>query len=248
MAGAKCHDFTRMKLYINGDSHAAAAEAANHCAFAEDDHACAYLGRAPHPQNWQVSWGKRLGELLQCVVHTDAESASSNARILRTTRDWMQQHHDRLAETVMVIQWSTWEREEWLIDGRVYQVTASGIDDVPLHHQDHYRQWILDLDYAACARSAHQEIWQLHQELQALEVRHVFFNGNNHFGDIDMADRHDWGSSYIGAYDRDHTYDMWLKRHGYHTVAPDSWHFGRDAHAAWAKFVLQYGIEHRLWR
>ena len=32
---------------------------------------------------------------------------------------------------VIVMQWSTWEREEWLHNGIYYQVGASGIDDVP---------------------------------------------------------------------------------------------------------------------
>jgi hypothetical protein len=44
-----------MILYVNGDSHTAAAEAVNPHAFAEDDSALFYLGRAPHPENLAVS-------------------------------------------------------------------------------------------------------------------------------------------------------------------------------------------------
>ena len=44
-----------MLLYVNGDSHAAAAEAVNAHAFAEDDSEFFYMGRAPHPAN--RSWG-----------------------------------------------------------------------------------------------------------------------------------------------------------------------------------------------
>jgi hypothetical protein len=237
-----------MKLYVNGDSHAAAAEAVNQHAFAEDDAALNYLGRSPHPANWRVSWARCLADTVQAVLHTDAESASSNTRIRRTTRQWIQQHRAWLPETVIIIQWSTWEREEWIIDGRFYQVTASGIDDVPPDQQDRYRQWVMDVDWDLCRAREHQEIWLLHQELEALNVRHIFFSGNNHFGEIHPEHRLDWNTRYIGAYDSDLTYDAWLRRRGHATVSPDSWHFGPDAHAAWAGFVLQYGINHQIWR
>ena len=78
-----------MILYVNGDSHAAAAEAVNAHAFAEDDPALFYLGRAPHPKNLAVSWGKVLSLALRSGFRCDAESASSNSRIIRTTREWL---------------------------------------------------------------------------------------------------------------------------------------------------------------
>ena len=49
-----------MRIYVNGDSHTAAAEAVNQHAFAEDDGRYFYLGRAPHPANKRVSWAQRL--------------------------------------------------------------------------------------------------------------------------------------------------------------------------------------------
>ena len=69
-----------MILYVNGDSHTAGAEAVNPHAFAEDDGKLFYLGRAPHPDNLAVSWGKLLSLSLSSSFHCDAESASSNAR------------------------------------------------------------------------------------------------------------------------------------------------------------------------
>lgn len=236
-----------MKLYINGDSHTAAAEAVNPHAFAEDDSQYFYLGRAPHPANAAVSWPKVLSQLLKAVLHNDSESASSNRRIMRTTRDWMRLNERWLPETVIIISWSTWEREEWLIDGTYYQLTASGIDDVPHSHQDRYRQYIADIDWMRCSQAWHQEIWDFHQQLLNHRVRHVFFNGNTHFGNIPILNRQDWGANYVQPYQADQTYDQWLKNHGYLTVSPNSWHFGKDAHAAWAQNMLQYGIQHALW-
>jgi hypothetical protein len=237
-----------MKIYVNGDSHAAAAEAVNPHAFAEDDGQYFYMGRAPHPDNWKVSWARRLADSVQAVLHVDAESASSNQRIRRTTREWINKNRRWLSETVMLIQWTTWEREEWWIDGQSYQVTASGIDDVPADHQDRYRQWVVDVDWNTCTKYEHDEIYAFHQELLDLKVRHVFFNGNNHFQSIPDSERKDWGNYYIGPYDPTATYDSWLKNNGFDTVSPKSWHFGADAHGAWARFMLKYGLSHDLWR
>ena len=235
-----------MKLYVNGDSHAAAAEAVNPHAFAEDDPRYNYLKRAPHPDNWQVGWPRRLSESIKAVLHTDAESASSNARILRTTREWVSRNQAWLPETLIIIQWSTWEREEWWLDGVSHQVTASGTDDVPEKYRKRYRQWIAGLDYRDSMRQAHQDIWQLHLELQAQNVRHVFVNGNNHFAEITAAQRQDWGVNYIMPYHADFTYDAYLKRNRFRTVSPESWHFGQQAHAAWANFMLNYIIDNEL--
>lgn len=235
-----------MILYVNGDSHTAAAEAVNQHAFAEDDPALNYLHRLPHPDNLAVSWGRRLATALKCTFKCDAESASSNDRIMRTTRSWIQQHRADLPRTFMIIQWSTWEREEWLIDGDYYQVNASGIDTVPPSHQNQYHQWIADLDWPKIRTRAHDTVWEFHQELNDLGIKHVFFNGNNHFVEISENQRRDWGISYIGPYDPKMTYDQWLRHHGHDTVSPKSWHFDEAAHGAWSRFMLQYIVTNKL--
>lgn len=234
-----------MILYVNGDSHTAAAEAVNQHAFAEDDAQLFYLGRAPHPANLAVSWGRVLADTLKSTFKCDAESASSNARILRTARAWAHAHQHR-RDHVMIIQWSTWEREEWFINGQLYQINASGIDLVPDDHRDRYLQFIANVDWSQKQQDAHQDIWNFHQELKDFGIPHLFFNGNSWFDFKHKSTRQDWGASYIGPYDPNCTYDQWLKRHGHDTVAPNSWHFGREAHAAWARFVLQYCIANRL--
>jgi hypothetical protein len=235
-----------MILYVNGDSHTAAAEAVNPHAFAEDDSQFFYMGRAPHPGNLAVSWGRLLADTVKATFKCDAEAAASNHRILRTSREWLTGLNRDHSEILMIIQWSTWERQEWLIDGVYYQITASGEDTVPESHRDRYRKYILDVDWHACRQQAHEDIWQFHQELQHQGIRHVFFNGNNHFGDIESDLQQDWAESYVAPYDGQMTYDQWLKSHGHHTVAPNSWHFGRGAHAAWSRFMLQYIVQNKL--
>lgn len=235
-----------MILYVNGDSHTAAAEAVNPYAFCEDDPRYNYLHRLPHPENLEVSWGRRLSTVLRSTFKCDAESAASNARIMRTTREWISKNTHHLPRVFMIIQWSTWEREEWVIDGEYYQVNASGVDVVPMDYRRRYRDWISQIDWPTVRNKAHQDIWDFHQELSDLGIKHIFFNGNNHFGDIQEKDRKDWGISYVGPYDPNLTYNQWLLDHGFETVSPKSWHFGEDAHGAWSRFMLQYIVANKL--
>ena len=227
-----------MMLYVNGDSHTAGAEAVNSHAFAEDDPELFYLGRAPHPENLAVSWGKLLSLALNTGFRCDAESASSNSRIIRTTREWLfgngAGHHNQL----VIIQWSTWEREEWEYNGITYQVNGSGIDHIPAEAAERYRDYIIGLDWRQKTLEAHNDIWAFHQELVAQNIPHVFFNGNNDFSSI--TDQKDWGISYIGPYDPASTYHAQLQAAGIETVMPDSYHYGRNGHSWWFKYLLNY--------
>jgi hypothetical protein len=232
-----------MILYVNGDSHTAAAEAVNPHAFAMDDGDLFYLGRAPHPANLEVSWGKLLSLTLKTSFHCEAESASSNTRILRTTKDFINQSsgYDNL---LVIIQWSTWEREEWLHNGTYYQVGSSGIDHVPQELQEKYRHYVIGTDWKYKTEQAHKDIWEFHQELDRKGIKHIFFNGNNDFSKI--TQRHDWGASYIGPYDPEKTYNNLIRAQGIDTVAPNSWHFGKDGHSFFHRFMLQYIINNKF--
>ena len=175
-----------MILYVNGDSHAAAAEAVVPHAWAEDDEFFWGLGRRPHPENERASFGCELANHLYAILQCDAQAGGSNARIIRNTREWLR-NQDRVDDIFVVIQWSTWEREEWLYDNIWWQVNASGIDEVPEALQDRYKQFIIDVNWATARQKAHEDIWAFHKELEQQDVRHVFFNGNHHFGELDIT-------------------------------------------------------------
>ena len=232
-----------MIIYANGDSHTAGAEAVNTYAFANDDPRLFYMGRQPHPENAQVAWPKILGDLIKMPVHNNAESAASNQRIMRTTREWLDTttHRDIFA----IIQWSTWEREEWFYQGEYYQVTASGTDDVPDALKQQYKEFIANSNWAQAAKQAHQDIWAFHEELNTRNIPHLFFNGNWAW-DTKYITAKSWNKSYIGPYDQNLCYSQWLKNNGFSTVAPNSYHFGKKEHTHWARFVLQYIIDNKL--
>ena len=233
-----------MILYVNGDSHTAAAEAVNNHSFAEDDSRYWHLERRPHPDNLSVSWGKLLSERLKASFECDAESASSNDRIIRTTKEWIETREKDLHRTLMIIQWSTWEREEWIIDNDYYQVNASGIDIVPESHQQQYKEYVANINWQQKTEKAHLEIWNFHLYLKTLDVDHVFFNGNNSFESI--SDQQNWGINYIDPYNPESTYHNILQSRGLETVTPMSYHYGADAHRSWANYLTHYLLDNKL--
>ena len=233
-----------MILYVNGDSHAAAAECVNPHAWACDDGLYWSMGQRPHPDNLRASFGCELANQLGAILVCEAQAGCSNDRIIRTTRSWIEQNPTALADTFMVIQWSTWEREEWLHNGEYYQVGASGTDSVPAEMQEKYRHYIIGLDWQEKTRQAHDQIWRFHQELQEQGVRHVMFNGNTDFSQT--QNRMDWDGHYIRPYDAESTYDRVLKDNCFETVNEKSWHFGPAAHCFWAEYLLQYIPDNKI--
>lgn len=227
-----------MILYANGCSHTAAAEAVVPDAFAVDD-GRAGIDRRPHPLNLAASWCSHLAHDLNMTLVCDAESASSNDRIIRITREWISANPDQLHNTFMVIQWTTWEREEWLYKGKWYQVNASGVDWVPAELQQRYRQFVIDVDWAEKTQQCHEKIWALHTELETLAIPHLFYSGHSTFSDIQK--HYNWGKNYLEPYNRSGSYNAILQQNGH---VPTKWyHFDAKGHCFWAKYLLQY-IKH----
>ena len=219
-----------MILYVNGDSHSAGAEAVNDYCFAEDDPIYHALGRIPHPDNERASYGCVLANELFAILHCDAESASSNSRIIRTTRKYL----ETTEPDFIVIGWSTWEREEWLHDGIYWQINAGGVGhDWPDLVKEQYRDYVINLDWHQRTRTAHHEIHAFHTELLDLNIPHLFFNTYNDFHNQEPVD---WHNSYIDPYDPDMTYWKWLTDQGFRSN--QSYHFRADAHRKWAEFLL----------
>jgi hypothetical protein len=223
-----------MILYVNGDSHSAGAEAVNTYCFAEDDSTQWALGRKPHPDNLAVSYGSCLSRMLGAEFRCDAESASSNSRIVRTTTDFINKFSK---PDLLIIGWSTWEREEWWDQEttKFWQVNAGGIgDDWPAYVKERYKNWIVDLDYQKTVNKAHKAIHNFHLKLEDDGINHYFFTCYEPFINVDPLD---WNGCYLNPYDKDYTYYNWCLSQGFKTVNSTSYHFGPDAHAAWAEFL-----------
>lgn len=234
-------------LYVNGDSNSAGAEAVNSYSFAIDDPLYWALGRQPHPDNLQVSYGCELANMMGYTLECDAESASSNARIVRTTYEQLTGVQGMITRKpdLIVIGWSTWEREEWwdAETNRYWQVNAGGIGhDWPYNIKAQYKNYIANIDMHEAMANASYRIWGLHQRLLDKKINHLFFNC---FEPLSGVIEHDWSGCYLNPYDPKYTYYNWLKENGFTTVN-GGYHFGPDAHRAWAKFLYQTIIHKAL--
>jgi len=231
-----------MILYVNGDSNTAAAEAVNPHGFAEDDSMYWAMGRRPHPDNLRVSWGAELANHMGAILDCDAESASSNDRIIRTTRTYLKTNRP----DYIVIGWSTWEREEWISSDRYWQVSVGGMgEDWPLDIRHRYKEYIANLDYERKMQEQAAKIWQLGHEIGELEIPYLFFTCYEPFS---HGPQYFWGDTYLEPYNRDFTYYNWSIAQGFKPVYPGSYHFGPDAHAAWAEFLYQKIVQKNLTR
>ena len=221
-----------MILYVNGDSHSAAAEAIHTHCFANDDQLYHHLGRSAHPDHLAVSYGKKIADQIGYDLVCDAESASSNDRILRTTETYLKDNRPDF----IIIGWATWERQEFLFGDQYYQFCAGAEIDLrwPREVQEHYREWVLTADSIGKTKFWHDRIWAFHEQLH--DIPHLFFNTYLAFNH-DFIVQRDWSKSYLNPYSHDDTYYYWLKNQGYQTVNQNSFHFGVDAHQAWANHL-----------
>jgi hypothetical protein len=143
----------QMILYANGDSHT--------------------HGLSVNPGS--PGFAKLLAKKLNYKEVNRAMPGASNDKILRTTLDWL----ERNTPDFLLIGWATWEREEWLIDNKYYQISASGTDIVPDEYKQKYKEWVVKQDSDVCdtkSRAMHERIYQLHQDLSAKKIPHLFFN------------------------------------------------------------------------
>jgi hypothetical protein len=233
-----------MILYVNGCSHSAAAEAAVPHAWACDDGALWQSGTEPHPANLAVSYGRHIADALGAELVCEASSGGSNDRIIRTTKQWIERNPDKLQHTFMVLQWTTWEREEWFYNNVWWQVNASGIDTVPSELEERYKKFVIDVDWSVKTPEAHDKIWDMHLYLKELGIRHLFFSGHSTFSDIQK--QYDWGKNYMCPYSREDSYHNWLKNNGGTYANPQSYHFDAKSHCIWAEHVLQYIKDNNL--
>jgi hypothetical protein len=233
-----------MILYVNGCSHSAAAEAAVPYAWACDDGELWERGDEPHPANLAVSYGQHIADATDSQLICQASSGGSNDRIIRTTKEWINNNLDQLPNTFMILQWTTWEREEWFHNGKFWQVNASGIDTVPAELEDQYKNYVINVDWDVKTREAHETIWNMHLYLKNLNIKHLFFSGHNTFSNIQQ--KYNWGKNYIEPYAQDHSYYNWLINNGGNYANAVSYHFDAESHCIWAQHVLKYINDNNL--
>ena len=218
-------------IYINGDSHSAGADIIPGICFAQDDPRYLAYGRRAHPEAVVQTYGYHIAQAFNQGFFCEAESGSSNDRILRTTKKFVNNTKNKNNIGFIIIGWTSWEREEWKHGEDYLQVTASGTDSVPESMEEEYKEWVIKQTPEEHKRKEqlwHDRIWDLHCELKEQNIRHVFFNTTQSFAN----DNKDWECTFIPV-----TFSEWLKDRGFGTIE-NSNHFGADAHREWSKYLI----------
>jgi hypothetical protein len=123
----------------------------------------------------------------------------------------------------------------------MWQVNASGVaDDWPDAIKQRYKEWVVNINYDSAMDFQHLKIWQLHKLLQSQGIDHIFFTCYQEFN---PPLQYEWGPHYVEPYDSNYTYYNWLRDRGFKTVTPTSYHFGADAHQAWAEFLYSTYVQ-----
>jgi hypothetical protein len=209
-----------MLLYVNGDSHSAGHDAGGPT----------------------MSYGKHIANSLSMNFVCDAVPACSNDSIISRTKFFLENNKPDL----VVIGWSTWERETWNYKGVLYNITASGTDAVHPDLAEKYKQWVIDSctkEFQLKKEEDNQEkIWNLHNYLKDLNIKHLFFNCYSYFLYTRSFNKkeYDWGTNYIAPYEKYGAYYFWLEQQGFKPSNPKYFHYGPDAHKAWADYLLPY--------
>lgn len=206
------------KLYVNGDSHSAGHDA----------------GGPLH------SYGAHIAKSLEFELVCDAIDACSNESIYNRTLKYL----ENSTPDFLIIGWSTWERETWWYGDNCYHVTSSGVDCVHPALANQYKQWVIDAVTPQVQikkeEQNHQRIWNLHCLLKESKIPHLFFNCYSYFSNTVSYNKSqfEWGNNYINPYSKIGTYYFWLEAQGFKPSNPKYFHYGQDAHVAWANFIL----------
>lgn len=226
-------------IYVNGDSHSAGADIIPGICFAQDDPRYLAYGRRAHPEAVVQTYGYHVANNFNQGFFCEAESGSSNDRILRTTKQYIENTKNKNNIGFIIIGWTSWEREEWKHGEEYIQITASGTDSVPESMQEEYKEWVLKQTPEECRLKKqlwYNRIWNFHCELKEQGIRHLFFNSVNRF----INDNNDWGTNFIPV-----PYSEWLTNQGFKTVE-NSNHYGANAHRAWGKYITSVIGKHYI--
>ena len=207
-----------MMLYVNGDSHS--------------------HGGLLHANE---KFASIVADAIGYDVLNVAQGGASNARIMRTTQEYL----DNNVPELILIGWTTWEREEWSHQDQYYNVNSSGHDPLPTDLQQLYKNWVIEQTpemLNAKSMYWHNLIFEFHQELIQKNIKHLFFNCMYNF--LQPAGHLNWGSNFIEPYNNDASYYWWLTKQG---LSADKWyHFGAAGHAAWAKRLIDHIQEQKI--
>lgn len=210
-----------MQIYVNGDSNCAGAELNLH----------------------EKTFADLLAQHYDARLTNHGESGCSNHRILRTTKKYLEQNTPDL----VIIGWSTWEREEWEYQGKLVQINRNTqffdqefSQRIAQWHQNNTQDNLMKR-----ARNWHSMIYDFHCELQEQNIPHLFFNCYFDFF-TEPTQQKNWEHCFFEPYHPHGNFYWWLNDRGF--VPTKDLHHLADAHSAWAKNLIDFIDNHACLR
>jgi len=191
-----------MIFYLNGAEHTAASKAATPFVFAKDDHRFVFMGNAPHPDNLPAGFGRQLNMALKSTIINHAVPYASNERIIRTTKAYLEPKSEQ--EIFVMILWAPFDRTEWHIDDRYYQVSTTLDPDIPKALNKTYKKFKTGYNEMVAQKTWHHNIWNFHKELDERGIKHLFAMESTPF--TELKRKHKWGDNFINPYTDETTF------------------------------------------
>jgi hypothetical protein len=208
-----------MILYVNGDSHCYGANLKLHERFSDI-----------------------VAEEFNSTLINVAQLGISNPSILRTTREYLA---TQPPPDLVLIGWTTWEREEWKYKDQYYNVNSSGYDHLADELQEMYKDWVTKQTSETLIEKSqywHEQIYQFHLELKQQNIKHLFFNCMYNF--FQPYQQYNWDYRFIEPYNNDASYYWWLNNQGF--IPDKNYHYLEDGHSAWASRLINYIKENSI--
>lgn len=204
-----------------------------------------------HSYGWKLNKGdtcfvQQVANYFDLPLNNQAWIGSSNQRILRTTKEEL----EKFTPKFVLIGWTSWEREEWLIDDEWFPINASGLDQLPTPElQSKYKEWILSLSedhMVQQSRKWYTKIYNFHQELNWMGIPHLFFNAFHPFMLHHTQVREDWGTNFLWPDDPEGTYYLYCHNKKGCNPVDNYYHLNVDAHTIWADTLIKHIEENDL--
>lgn len=233
-----------MKIFFNGDSHTSGSE-------------------LYYPT--QDTFSYRLAKLLNAdEVINLAIGGASNDRILRTTEEYLREcKNSNDYPDLIVIGWSECCRTDWFVNGQYYSIFSQELTPEETYKVDAERAkyyidfWRQPENRNIMAKYYNDRIYDLHKQLEFLNIPHLFFMGvcsfefelrstnfpqPNEYNNFMI--HYDWGNSFWKPYDIDGSFVAWGKENGYE-ITP-FFHLKEPAHEAFAQILYEHIKNNRL--
>lgn len=218
-------------LWVNGDSHTAGSYS---------------------PTNISNTFAQQIAQHFDLQCTNISEPGGSNQRIIRTTIEALPTLDS--TDTFILIGWSSWERTEWYYNNSWHKICADPGYDLPEfikprwqenneYFQRHFVDRNAEQEIWRCAKEQEHAIWTFHQLLHNLGYKFLFFLGCEYPFfyqdelDKEMNSKLPWlpGSWAHDPY-QETGFSHYSLQQGF--KRDDRWHFGQDAHDAWAQVLI----------